>query len=96
MNIGAAAGTYHGALKKRAWILRIHPPADWPKNLAPEQIKISGKKINAPIHRFNRDVMAMPFGDKTGAPDADVFEASLPAASVSKNQSVEISFSPLH
>jgi hypothetical protein len=96
VNIGAAAGTYHGALKTRAWILRIHPPMDWPKNLTPAQIKVSGKKINAPIHRLNRDVTAMPFGDKTGAPDADVFEVTLPAASVSKGQSVEITFSPLH
>jgi alpha-D-xyloside xylohydrolase len=96
MNIGAAAGTYHGALKKRAWVLRIHPPVDWPKNLAPAQIKANGKKINAPIHRLNRDATAMPLGDKTGAPDADVFELTLPAASVSKSQSVEISFSPVH
>jgi alpha-glucosidase (family GH31 glycosyl hydrolase) len=94
MNIGAAAGTYHGALKKRAWVLRIHPPADWPKNLAPAQIKANGKKINAPIHLLNRDATAMPLGDKTGAPDADVFEVSLPAAPVSHQQAVEIHFAP--
>ena len=96
VKIGAAAGTYHGALKTRAWVLRIHPPADWPKDLAPAQVKANGKKINAPIHRLNRDVTAMPFGDKTGAPDADVFEVTLPAVSVSKSQSVEITFSPAH
>lgn len=96
VNIGAAAGTYHGALKKRAWILRIHPPADWPKNPAPAQVKANGKKINALIHLLNREAAAMPFGDKTGAPDADVFELTLPTASVSQSQSVEISFSPLH
>jgi hypothetical protein len=96
VKIGAATGTFHGASKTRAWILRIHPPADWPKDLAPAQVKANGKKINVPIHRLNRDVTAMPFGDKTGAPDADVFELTLPAASVSKSQSVEISFSPVH
>ena len=96
VKIGAATGTFHGASKTRAWVLRIHPLADWPKDLAPAQVKANGKKINVPIHRLNRDVTAMPFGDKTGAPDADVFELTLPAASVSKSQSVEISFSPVH
>jgi hypothetical protein len=76
--------------------LRIHPPADWPKDLAPEQIKASGKKINTPVHRLNRDVMAMPFGDKTGAPDADVFEITLPATPVTHPQAVEIHFAPTH
>jgi hypothetical protein len=36
----------------------------------------------------------MPLGDKTGAPDADVFEVSLPAAPVSHQQAVEIHFAP--
>ena len=96
VNIGAAAGTYHGALKKRTWVLRIHPPADWSKILAPAGVTVNGKKINEPIHRLNRNVTAMPFGDQTGAPDANVFELTLPAASISKSQSVEITFSPLH
>jgi hypothetical protein len=96
VNIGAAAGTYHGALKKRAWILRIHPLMDWQKNLAPAQIKANGKKINAPIHRLNRDVTAMPFGDTPGAPDADVFEITLPATPVTHPQAVEIHFAPTH
>ena len=96
VKIGAAKGNFQGASKKRAWMLRIHPPADWPKNLAPAQVRVNGKKINAPIHRLNRDATAMPFGDQSGAPDADVFEVTLPAAPVSKSQSVEISFSPLH
>jgi hypothetical protein len=96
VKIGAATGTYHGALKKRAWTLRIHPPADWPKDLAPAQIKVNGKKINVPIHRLNQDVTAMPFGDQPGAPDAEVFEVSLPAGPVFKGQSLEISFSPVH
>ena len=34
----------------------------------------------------------MPFGDKTGAPDADVFEISLPDTPVAESQSVEIPF----
>ena len=95
VNLGPAQGGFKGALKRRAWQLRIHPPVDWPKNLAPADIRINGKGVNAQIHRLNRDLAAMPFGDKTGAPDADVFEINLPAAPVLKGQSVEIPFSPL-
>jgi len=62
--------------------LRIHPPTDWRKPDA-AQIKVSGKKINAPIHRLNRDVTAMPLATKRRA-GCDVIELTLPAVSVSK------------
>ena len=96
VNIGAAKGTFNTALKQRAWRLRIHLPADWPKNLAPTDVRVNGEKINAQIHRLNRAATAMPFGDKLGAPEAGVYEITLPAAPVSESQSVEISFLPLH
>ena len=44
VEIGAARGNFHGALKKRAWTLRIHPPADWPKNLAPSEMSVNGRE----------------------------------------------------
>src|SRR5208282_1189511 len=94
VEIGAAKGNFHGALKKRAWTLRIHPPVGWPKNLAPMDVRVNGEKINAQIHRLNRDAAAMPFGDKLGAPEADVYEITLPAAPVLDGQSVEIAFAP--
>jgi len=94
VTIGAAVGNYHGALKKRAWTLRIHPPSDWPKDLASTDVRVNGKKVNAPIHLLKHDEAAMPFGDQTGAPNADVFEISLPAMPVLKAQSVEITFAP--
>ena len=96
VNVGAAKGTFKNALKQRVWQLRIHPPADWPKNLAPTDIRVNGKKINAQIHLLNRDVTAMPFGDKTGAPDGDVFEIRLSATPVTHPQAVEIHFAPVH
>jgi len=34
----------------------------------------------------------MPFGDKIGAPDSDVFEINLPASAVSDAQSIRIAF----
>jgi len=92
VEIGAAKGAFKNALKKRAWVLRIHLPADWPKNLAPTEVRVNGKGTNAQIHRLARAEKAMPLGDKTGAPDADVFEISLPTAQVSESQSVEIYF----
>jgi hypothetical protein len=36
----------------------------------------------------------MPFGTPAGAPDADVFEISLPSAPVANRQTVEISLAP--
>ncbi len=90
VEIGAAKGNFHGALNNRAWALRIHPPADWPKS--PPQVAINGKKIELPIRWLKRDAAAMPLGDPAGAPDGDVFEISLPATPVSHSQSVEISF----
>ena len=75
VNIGAAKGAFKNALKQRAWLLRIHPPVDWPKNLAPTDVRVNGEKINSLIRPLNRDAAAMPFGDKSGAPDGDIFDA---------------------
>ena len=95
VEIGAAAGNFRGALKERAWTLRIHPPAGWPKDLTLVGIEINGRKINAPAQRIARTANAMPFGDASGAPDGDVFEISLPAAPVTESRSLEIPFVPI-
>ena len=94
VEIGAAAGKFAGALTERSWILRIHPPTGFAKHSAPAVVKLDGKKLEAPVRRLARAENAMPFGDKTGAPDADVFEISLPAAPVANRQAVEIFFAP--
>jgi alpha-glucosidase len=95
VEIGAAVGNFRGELKKRAWILRIHPPTDWVKNMTPTRFEINGRKVSVPIRRLARNGTAMPFGDEIGAPDADVFEINLPASSVGKSQDVEVIFSPM-
>src|SRR5690348_217641 len=92
VEIGAGKGHFRGAPDKRAWILRIHPPADWPKN--PARVAVNGRNINLPIRWLKRDMSATPLGDPLGAPDSEVFEISLPVAPVSQSQSVEISFEP--
>ena len=94
VEITAAKGTFQGALTKRAWTLRIHPPANWPKDWSPKGVKINGEASNRPIHRLARAESAMPLGDPAGAPDGDVFEISLPGTQVSRGQSIEISFAP--
>ncbi len=94
VEIEAAAGNFPGALKQRNWTLRIHLPANWPKAVSPSAVWLNGKTITAVINRINRAENAMPCGDNLGAPDADVFDIKLPAAPVSKSQSVEITFAP--
>lgn len=90
VEIGAANGDFPGALQQRAWILRIHKPSNWPKNFAPVEIMLNGKKIADDVRRLSRDKTAMPFGDQTGAPDGDVFELKLPSAPVIENQRIDV------
>jgi hypothetical protein len=94
VGIGAAVGKFAGALKERNWTLRVHLPVDWPKNLLPSNVRVNGKETGVGFSKLNRAANATPFGDKLGAPDADVIEINLPAAPVSKSQAVEISFAP--
>lgn len=96
VEIGAANGTFDGALNRRNWILRIHPPTGWPKNLNPSGLKINGRSMylfNWPIRHFGRSETAMPFGDLAGAPDGEVFEIWVPAVPASRSESVEVTFS---
>jgi hypothetical protein len=94
VEIGAAIGNFSGALTERSWILRIHPPKNWPENSEAVQASVNGVKVKSPVNRLARGENAMPFGEKSGAPDADIFEVSLPSSPVSKSQSVEIQFAP--
>jgi hypothetical protein len=90
--IDAATGTFPGAMPQRGWVLRIHPPKNWPGNLSPIAVNLNGEKIDPSIRRLPRDKTAMPFGDRAGAPDDDVFELALPAAPVIESQRLEIIF----
>jgi hypothetical protein len=92
--IGGADGRFSGASKQRAWVLRIHRPADWPENLAPTKATVNAKPIGNRFRQIPRDNNAMPFGDKMGAPDADVYELKLPAAPVTMERHLEITFTP--
>jgi hypothetical protein len=90
--IGAADGVFSGALKERSWVVRIHLPSEWPKNLLPSTIRLNGRETGGLFRKINQSAAAMPLGDVSGAPDAEVFEVDLPAAPVSRSQTLEIVF----
>ena len=92
VQIGAAKGHFKGALTKRSWVLRIHPPSSWPQDLTPVQVTINGQKSGLAVHKVPRAQTAMPFGDSVGAPDGDVFELTLPQATVSRPLQLNVSF----
>lgn len=92
VQIGAADGHFKGALTKRAWTVRIHPPSSWPRDLTPAQVSINGRKSGLEVHKLARAQSAMPFGDSIGAPDEDVYELNLPVTKVSKPLQVTVSF----
>jgi hypothetical protein len=94
--IGAPIGKFNGALTERSWVLRIHPPADWPKNLLPSMIRLNGREAGLTFRKLTQSSGTMPLGDAHGAPDADIFEINLPAAPVSKGQILEVFFAPSH
>jgi hypothetical protein len=92
VDIGAAAGTFQGALKKRAWIVRVHLPANWGPQLLPSKMKINGRTTELKLHPVGQVSSAMPFCDPTGAPDRWMFDIDLPATSVTRGQLVEIQY----
>lgn len=92
VQIGAAKGRFKGALMKRAWKLRIHPPASWRRDLAPAEVVITGRKSRLPVRRLERADTAMPFGDAIGAPDGPVYELVLPETKVSKMTEIHVMF----
>ncbi|HEU5069419.1 MAG TPA: TIM-barrel domain-containing protein [Verrucomicrobiae bacterium] len=79
--IAPAAGTFTGALTQRSWVARLHRPPHWPDDLAPAQVTLNGQPIG-PVMRRVKNTTAMPLGAANGAPDADVFEVTLPESSV--------------
>jgi hypothetical protein len=90
IEIGPAQGSFDGALPGRTWILRAHHPANWSHNFVPKAIRLNGRKLKNPVRGLKQNASAMPFGDSVGAPDADVFEVTLPATNATSKLQVEI------
>jgi Glycosyl hydrolases family 31/PA14 domain/Domain of unknown function (DUF5110) len=81
VSIDAAVGTFPGALSQRSWVLRLRRPPSWTSDLTPTQVTLNGQSIG-PVLRRIKNATAMPLGDEAGAPDAEVFEVTVPASSV--------------
>jgi hypothetical protein len=98
VEIGAAVGQFPGAMEKRMWMLRIHPPSNWPKRLMASETAINGLRIMDQISfpPSERAEKAMPFGDLPGAPDGNIFVIFLTPTTVTQGQSVDLSFQPPH
>jgi Domain of unknown function (DUF5110)/PA14 domain len=92
VDIGAAQGHFKGALTRRAWTLRVHLPAFWPRDLTAKAVTINGRKAELSVQKLARAGTAMPFGDGTGAPDGDVYQITLPSSKVSKSIQVSVLF----
>ena len=54
---------------------------------------LNGQRCASPV-KIPRNESAMPLGDKTGAPDGDVYEMTLPTAPVTQTQQIEINWKP--
>ncbi|HTB84161.1 MAG TPA: TIM-barrel domain-containing protein [Candidatus Sulfotelmatobacter sp.] len=93
VSISAAVGSYTNALTQRSWLVRLHRPPNWSSDLAPAFVSLNGNSIGPVVRRVRND-SAMPLGAEDGAPDADVFEVTVPATSVLTSNLIVARFAP--
>jgi hypothetical protein len=79
--IGAAVGNYSNAPAQRSWVARLRRPPNWPADLAPVSVTLNGNAVGPVVRRVG-NTSAVPLGADNGAPDADVFEVTVPETSV--------------
>ncbi len=91
VSIGGAAGSYPNAFTQRSWIVRLRRPPNWSSDLAPVSVTLNGNAIGPVVQRI-KNASAMPLGADNGAPDADVFEVTVPATSVLTSNILVASF----
>lgn len=91
VSIGAAIGSFTGAVAQRSWVVRLHRPPNWSADLAPAQVTVNDQ-ASGPVIRRVQITSAMPLGANNGAPDADVFEVTLPESSVLTSNLVVATF----
>jgi hypothetical protein len=89
--IGAAVGSYSNASAQRSWVARLRRPPNWSSDLAPISVTLNGNEIGPVVRRVG-NTSAMPLGADNGAPDADVFEMTLPETSVLTSNLLVASF----
>ncbi|MDR1135941.1 MAG: DUF5110 domain-containing protein [Clostridiales Family XIII bacterium] len=86
VNIGAASGSYEGALTSRTWKVRVHTPEGWG---ALKGVLLDG--VTAEAAKISKAEDAVPFSIEGGALDADVYEISL-TSNVSVPHELRLSF----
>lgn len=91
ITIGAAVGEYSGAPAQRGWVARLRCPPQWPSDLAVTSVTLNGQPLG-PIVRRVKNASAMPLGADNGAPDADVFEVTVPSRPVASSNVLVASF----
>jgi hypothetical protein len=89
--IDPAIGAFPGALTERSWVLRLRRPPHWTTDLVPSQVTLNGQSIGPVLQRI-KNASAMPLGDLVGAPDADVFELTVPAGPVASSNVIVARF----
>jgi alpha-glucosidase len=91
-------GKFKGELTKRAWVLRVHQSKDW--TAGPTVVMVNGRRAEWPEELLKRDGSATPFGFRPvvpsthdmSAPDADVYEFSIPESNISRPLRIEIGY----
>jgi hypothetical protein len=91
VSIAAAAGTFPGALSQRSWVLRFRRPINWTADWSPTQVSVNGQPVGPALRRI-KNATAMPLGDEAGAPDADLFEVTVPANAVTSSNFIVATF----
>lgn len=91
VSIEPADGTFAGALAQRSWTVRLRRPIGWTTDLAPSTVTVNGQPVG-PVVRRVKNTTAMPLGSDAGAPDADVFDVTIPASSVLSSNLVVATF----
>jgi len=89
VHIGAADGSYAGALNSRRWKIRVRTPSEW-GNTTPTGVTVDG--VSTAWNVLSQNSASMPFQVTGGAADATLAEISVSNKSVATLRSVVISY----
>ena len=93
ISIDPAIGTFPGAVAQRRWTARFRRPVSWAPDWVPQTITLNGQPVGPVILKV-KNTTAMPLGADIGAPDADVYEITLPPTAVTTTNLLIARFSP--
>ncbi|MGC3958363.1 MAG: glycoside hydrolase family 31 protein [Verrucomicrobiota bacterium] len=91
VSIEPAIGTFATALAQRSWTVRFRRPPNWTTDLSPSAVTVNGQAVGQIVRRI-KNATAMPLGAEVGAPDADVFEVTIPISSVLSSNLIVATF----